>query len=181
MNKYLPLFCLLFSDGLAQQLYTPIRAGVGVEAFGTAPKGQVYAEALFGYKPRSFWGVQTGLGMIGDHDFLTYSFSGAITYAYLLNPYHRTQCNPMPGYNGLEAYVEAGLASFFCDTKFNDNIFYISEKEREPLLTPLALAGLRFHLVTRKFIYILKVRYTPALIESRYASAAGLALGFAWR
>ncbi len=181
MNKYFPLFFLIFSKAFSQQLYTPVRAGVGVEALGTAPKGQVYAEAFFGYKPRSFWGIQAGLGLIGEHDFLTYSFSGAITYAYLLNPYHRTQCNPVPGYNSVEAYLEGGIASFFCDTKFNENILYVSDKGRNPFLTPLALGGLRFHLVTRKFIYILKVRYTPALIESRYASAAGLALGLAWR
>lgn len=181
MNQYFPLFFLIFSNGFSQRLYTPVRAGVGVEAFGIAPKGQVYAEAFFGYKPRSFWDVQAGMGLVGEHDFLTYSFSGALTYAYLLNPYRRTQCNPVPGYNSLEAYLEGGIASFFSDSKYNYNSFYVSENGRDPLLTPLALAGLRFHLVTRKLIYILKVRYTPTLIESRYASTAGLALGFAWR
>jgi hypothetical protein len=67
---------------------------------------------------------------------------------------------------------------FFSDTKFNEGIFYVSKYGREPLFTPLGLAGLRFHLVTGKLIYMLKVRYTPALKESRYASRAGVVLGF---
>ena len=66
-------------------------------------------------------------------------------------------------------------------TKFNESVFYVSKDGREPLFTPVGITGLRFHFVTEKRIYILKVRYTPALIESRYASVAGVALGFGWR
>ncbi|MCF2444443.1 hypothetical protein L0657_10795 [Dyadobacter sp. CY345] len=181
MYKLATLLCLICVNGFCQNRYTSVRAGVGVEAFGIAPQGQVYAEAFFGNLPRSFWNVQAGLGIIDGSDFLTYSFSGALTYSYLLNPYRRTQCNPVPGHNNFEAYLEAGVASFFCDTKFNESMFYVPKTGREPLFTPLGLAGLRFHFVSEKFIYILKARYTPALIESRYASVAGLAVGFGWR
>ena len=181
MLKYLPVLYLCFLEGNAQSLYTPMRAAAGVEVFGITPRGAVFAEALFGYKARSFWNIQAGLGLVNGSDFLTYSFSGALTYSYLLNPYRRTQCNPVPGYNGFEAYLEGGVASFFCDTRYNKNIFYVSKKENEPLFTPLGLAGLRFHFVTEKLIYILKVRYTPSLVESRYASIGGLALGIGWR
>ena len=181
MNKLFPVFFLICCNSFAQKLYTPVRAGVGLEAFGIAPKGQAYAEALFGYRAKSFWSVQAGMGLLYAKGSLAYSFSGALTYAYLLNPYRRTQCNPVPGYNSFEAYLEGGAASFFCDTKFNENLFFVPKEGREPLFTPLVLAGLRFHLVTGKRIYVLKVRYTPALIESRYASMAGAALGFGWR
>lgn len=181
MNRLFPVFLLICFNGFAQNLYTPVRAGVGLEAFGTAPKGQLYAEALFNYEPRSFWSVQAGMGLLDAKGSLIYSFSGDVTYSYLLNPYRRTQCNPVPGYSGFEVYLEAGAALFFCDTKFNEGFLYPSKYSREPLFTPLGLAGLRFHLVTDKLIYILKVRYTPALIESNYASMAGVALGFSWR
>ena len=181
MIKYLPLLFFCFFKGNAQSLYTPMRAAVGIEAFGITPKGAAFAEALFGYKPRSFWDVQTGLGLVSGSDFRTYSFSGALTYSYLLNPYRRTQCNPVPGYNSFEGYLEGGIASFFCDTRYNKNSIYVSRKEKEPLFTPLGLVGLRFHFVTEKVIYILKIRYTPSLIESRYASMGGFALGFGWR
>lgn len=177
MRRLIPfLLLILCFESKAQSLYTPVRAGVGVEAFGTAPKGQFYAEAMFDYKRRSFLDVQAGMGLISGSDFLTYTFSGALTYSCLLNPYRRGQCDPVPGYNRLEAYLEGGIALFFCDTEFNSNVVFISKDQKEPLFTPLGLAGLRFHLVTGKLIYILKVRYTPALIESRYASIAGLAL-----
>tara|TARA_R110002124_G_scaffold71185_1_gene190740 strand:- start:498 stop:770 length:273 start_codon:yes stop_codon:yes gene_type:complete len=86
----------------------------------------------------------------------------------------------VPGHNSFETYLEGGIATFFSDTKFNENVFYVSKKGRELLFTPPALAGLRSHFVTDKRIYILKGRYTPALMESRYASIAGVALGFAW-
>lgn len=181
MYKLFPVFFLLCCNSIAQKLYTPIRAGVGVEAFGIAPKAQLYAESCFGYKARSFWDVQAGAGLLDAKGTLTYSFSGALTYSYLLNPHRRTQCNPVPGYNSFETYLEAGVASFFSDTRFNDPVFYISKDGRQPLFTPLILMGLRLHFVTDKRIYILKVRYTPALMESRYASMAGVALGFGWR
>lgn len=181
MNKLLPVFFLLCSNGFAQNLYTPLRAGVGLEAFGIAPKAQLFTEIFFAYKARTFWDVQAGSGILNGSDYLTYTFSGALTYSYLLNPYRRTQCNPVPGFNGFEGYLEGGVASFFSDTKFNESIPYVSKDGREPLFTLLVLAGLRFHFVTDKRIYILKVRYTPALIESRYASVAGVALGFGWR
>lgn len=181
MKKLFSVLFFISFNGFAQKLYTPIRAGAGVEAFGTAPQGQLYAESLFSYKKRSFWSTQTGLGLLYVKRTLTYSVSGSLTYSYILNPYHRTQCNPVPRYNGFEAYLEGGVALFFSDTKFNERIFHISEYGREPLFTPLGLAGFRFHFVTDKLIYILKVRYTPTLIESRYASVAGVALGFGWR
>jgi hypothetical protein len=112
MNKLFSVLCLIFFNSHAQNLYTPIRAGSGMEAFGTAPKAQVYAEALFGYKTRSFWSVQAGMGFLNAKRTLTYSFSGALTYAYLLNPYRRRSCNPAPGFNKIEVYLEAGLLFF---------------------------------------------------------------------
>lgn len=181
MYKLFPVFFLLCCNSFAQKLYTPLRAGVGLEAFGIAPKVQLYAEAFFGYKTRTFWDLQAGAGILNGSDHLTYSLSGALTYSYLLNPYRRTQCNPVPGFNGFETYLEGGVASFFSDTQLNESIPYVSKDGREPLFTLMVLAGLRFHFVTDKRIYILKVRYTPALIESRYASLAGVALGFGWR
>jgi len=181
MNKLFSVLCLICFHSHAQNLYTPIRAGIGMEAFGTAPKAQLYAEALFGYKTRSFWSGQAGMGFLNAKRTLTYSFSGALTYDYLLNPYRRRSCNPAPGFNKIEVYLEAGPAMFFSDTKFNEGVFYVSKYGREPLFTPLGLAGLRFHLVTGKLIYMLKVRYTPSLTESRYATMAGVVLGFGWR
>ena len=181
MNKLFPLFFLICGNCFAQKLYTPLRAGVGLEAFGIAPKVQLYAEAFFGYKTRAFWNVQAGAGLLNAKGTLTYSISGALTYSYLLNPYRRTQCNPVPGHRRFETYLEGGIASFFSDTRFNEPVFYVSKDGRQPLFTPLVLAGLRLHYVTDRRTYILKFRYTPTLIESKYASVAGVALGFGWR
>lgn len=181
MLKTIVVLLLTCSGGLCQPLYTRMRADAGVEVFGIAPQGSAYAEALFGYQSRSFWAVQTGLGLIGEQDFLTYSFSGALTYAHLLNPYRRSQCNPSPGFNRFEVYLEGGLASFFSDSKYNKDILYVLKNGKDAVFTPLALAGMRFHFVTGKFIYVLKIRFTPALVDSRYASVAGLTLGMGWR
>jgi len=126
MYKLFPVFFLLCCNSIAQKLYTPIRAGVGGEAFGIAPKAQLYVESYFGYKARSFWDIQAGMGIVDGSDFLTYSFSGALTYSYLLNPYRRTQCNPVPGHRRFETYLEGGIASFFSDTRFNEPVFYVS-------------------------------------------------------
>lgn len=112
--------------------------------------------------------------------FSYFSFSGALTHSYLLNPYRWTKCNPVPGYKGFETYLEAGVGTLFSGTIFTEGVFYVSNNGREPLFTPVGIAGLRFHFVTDRRIYILKLRYTPALIESRYAFVAGAALGFGW-
>ena len=116
MNRLFPILLLICFNGFAQNFYTPVRAGVGLKAFGTAPKGQLYAEALFNYNAKSFWGVQAGMGLLDVKGSFIYSVSGALTYSYLLNPYRRTPYNPVPGYYGFEAYCEAGAALFFCNT-----------------------------------------------------------------
>jgi hypothetical protein len=176
MYKYIFLF---LSFPASAQFYTPVRAAIGAEIFGTSPQVQAYAEALFNYRKKSFLSVQAGLGRVAKTDFFSFSLSSALTYSYLLNPYRRKSCVPQPGYNTFETYLEGGLASFYVDTY--DNSHYMGNRYAQRLITPLALAGLRFHIVTGKWIYILKIRCTPAFSENKLASKAGVVLALGWR
>ena len=133
---------------------------------------------MFGYKPKSFWDLQAGLGLFNIRDYTTYSISTALTYNILLNPFRRKECWPHPGYNSFEAYLEGGAAIFVLDKYVNS---YFAFNDQQKVITPLGLAGLRFHFISERWIYILKVRYTPSLIESKLASVAGVALGIGWR
>ena len=177
MPKYIFLFVLFSFQALAQSDYTRIRAAVGAEAFGSAPQGQVLAETLFGYQKKSFFGWQAGLGMVSAHNFFSYSLASSLTYSYILNPYRRKVCRPHPGYNSFESYLEAGLGAFYVDA-FDS---YPGDPYKQRLLTPLALAGLRFHLISERWVYIVKVRYTPALLENKLSSVAGVALALGWK
>jgi hypothetical protein len=95
-----PTFLLVMfaCKALSQPYYTPIRASIGAEAFGVSPKGQVYAEATFLNRKKSFCNVSAGFGAIWQADFKSYTFSSSLTYAYLLNPYRR---KPLPAASGL--------------------------------------------------------------------------------
>ncbi|GGB79203.1 hypothetical protein [Dyadobacter sediminis] len=173
-------FILLFFSQLtaAQPYYTRIRGAVGAEWLGITPKGAVTAEAAFGYLRKSFWNIQAGLGAVNKKTFRSPSLSGALTHCFVLNPYKRKSCVPQPGNYLIESYLEAGLGGFAVDRYDND---IRSGNSKQRLLTPSALAGLRFHLVTGKWIYILKLRYTPPLLPNLLASHAGIGLGLGWR
>jgi hypothetical protein len=177
MPKYIFLFILFAFQVSAQPYYTRIRAAIGGEAFGSAPKGQIFAETLFGYRKKSFFDLQAGLGVVTAHDFFSYSLASSLTYSYILNPYRRKSCQPHPGYNSFESYLEAGLGSFYVDTYDS----YTGDLYKQRLLTPLALAGLRFHLISERWVYIVKLRYTPAILENKLSSIAGVALALGWR
>jgi len=170
------LLISIFSGSLvvAQPHYTRIRGAFGAEIFGIAPKGAVTAEAAFGYGKNSFWNVQAGVGAVHERDFWSPSFSAALTHCFLLNPYRRKTCIPQPGHRNIETYLEAGLASLFID-------LYDRSMHTQQLVTPLGTAGLRFNLVTDRWIYVLKVRYTPPLIANPLASHAGAGIAVAWR
>lgn len=178
MNKYI-LFFLFISFPASAQFYTPVRAAIGAELFRISPQGQAFAEVFFNYKKRSFLNSQVGFGRVSQTDFFSISLSSALTYSFLLNPYRRKSCIPQPGYNKFETYLEGGLAAFYVDTY--DNSQYIGNQYTQKLITPLALAGLRFHIVNRKWVYILKIRCTPALSENKLASKAGVAIALGWR
>jgi|GEM_PF-1777800 len=179
MIKIVAVFLFSTFHGFAQPYYTRLRAAVGGEALGIAPTGQVYSEASFAYRAKTFWNISTGLGAVQTGSFRSYTLSSALTYSSLLNPYMRRSCQPRPGYNSIESYFETGVATFFVDT-YNGNQ-YFPDTDKQRLLTPLALAGLRIHFVSSKWIYILKLRYTPALLESKLASKGGIAFAIGWR
>lgn len=179
-NMYKCIFLLLLvTFSVSAQSYTPLRAAIGAEIFGISPQGQAFAEVFFNYRQRSFLNIQAGLGRVSQTDFFSFSLSSALTYSYLLNPYRRKSCVPHPGYNSFETYLEGGLAAFYVDTY--DNSQYMGNQYARRLITPLALAGLRFHFVTEKWIYIIKIRSTPALLENKLASRAGVAIALGWR
>ncbi|MCE7041297.1 hypothetical protein [Dyadobacter sp. CY312] len=178
MRKLIIFFVFSINSLSAQPYYTPLRAAVGVEAFGTAPQRQVCTEVMFGYKSRSFLALQAGLGLYNISDYTTYSISAALTYNFLLNRYRKKECQPHPGHNVLESYFEVGTSAFLFDKYVN---VYFPPTDQQEQICPLALAGLRFHIVSTKWIYILKIRYTPSLVDSKVASVGGVAVGFGWR
>ena len=179
MIKIVTVFLFSTLSCFAQPYYTRLRAAVGGEALGIAPTGQVSSEASFAYRAKTFWNISTGVGAVKSATFRSPTLSSALTYAYLLNPYFRTSCQPHPSYNSIECYMETGVAAFFVDTYSGNQYFPDSEKQR--LMTPLGLVGFRIHCVSSKLIYILKARYTPALLESKLASKAGIAFAVGWR
>lgn len=174
------LFILFFFSqfAAAQPYYTRVRGAFGAELFGVTPKGALIAEASFGYFKRSFWNVQAGLGAINKKNFRSPTLSGALTHCFILNPYKRKSCAPWPGNHLIESYFEAGIGGFAVD-RYDSGIHSGNNKQR--LLTPSALAGFRFHMVTGKWIYILKLRYTPPLLPNMLASQAGVGMGLGWR
>lgn len=163
---------------VAQPYYTRIRGAFGVELNGITPRGAVTAEAAFGYLRKSFWNIQAGVGMINKRDFRSPAFSGALTHCVIINAYKRKACIPHPGNYLVESYFEAGLGGFMVDRY---DAVVSSGITRQRLLTPSALAGFRFNILTRKLIYILKLRYTPALLPNILASNIGIGVGVGWR
>lgn len=155
-----------------------MRGAFGVDAMGISPKGAVSAEAAFGYQKKSFWNVLAGLGAINRRDFRSPTLSAALTHCVILNGYKRKACVPQPGNYLVESYLEGGLGGFMVDRY--DNGFYPGSKNRR-LLTPSALAGIRFHIITSRWIYALKLRYTPPLLPNSLASHAGVGIGVGWR
>ena len=176
--RLLLIFILCASCAAAQPYYTRIRGAFGAEIFGIAPKGAFVAEAAFGYTKRSFWDVQAGIGAVSQPEFRSPAFSAALTHCFILNPYKRNSCTPHPDHYAIETYLEAGIASFFVD-RYDRGLH--SGVNGQPALTPSGIAGLRFNLVTDRWIYILKIRYTPPLVSNPIASHAGVGLAMAWR
>ncbi|KAA6439006.1 hypothetical protein FEM33_12000 [Dyadobacter flavalbus] len=173
---FILIFCA--QTAAAQPCYTRVRGAFGAELFGITPKGAAIAEAAFGYFKRSFWNVQAGLGAVNKNTFRSPTLSGALTHCFVLNPYKRKSCVLHPGHYLIESYFEAGLGGFAVD-RYDNDLYAGTSKQR--LFTPSALAGFRLHVVTGKWIYILKLRYTPPLLANLFASYAGLGLGLAWR
>ncbi|WP_439555478.1 hypothetical protein [Dyadobacter sp.] len=179
MPRLLTLLILVSLKCSSQPYYTRIRANVGAEIAGLAPQFAVMAEAITAYKPRSFAGIQAGLGWLERSGFKSPSLSAAGTYNFLLNPYRRKSCYPHPGNKSIEAYLECGLGAFFIDP-YDKNLNTVA-KVKHRFATPVALAGARFHFVSPKWIYVLKLRLTPAILKSRFDPVAGVCVGLGWR
>ncbi|WP_031530595.1 hypothetical protein [Dyadobacter crusticola] len=179
MQQVLIILLLLSFECSSQPYYTKIRANVGAEIAGLAPQLAITAEAITAYKPRSFAGIQAGLGWLERRGFKSPSLSAAATYNYLLNPYRRKSCIPNPGSNLIEAYLESGFGAFFVDPYDNNPYRAVTVKHR--FVTPSALGGVRLHFVSPKWIYILKLRCTPTLVKSKFDSVAGVSVGLGWR
>lgn len=176
--RYFLILFLYSQYAAAQPYYTHVRGTFGVELFGITPKGAVTAEAAFGYLRKSFWNVQAGLGAVNKGNFRSPTFSAALTHCVILNSYKRNSCVPQPGNYLIESYFEFGLGGFAVD-RYDNGLFSGTNKQR--LLTPSGLAGFRFHILTSKWIYILKLRYTPPLLHNVLASHAGVGVGIGWR
>ncbi|WP_143061718.1 hypothetical protein [Dyadobacter sp. SG02] len=176
--RYLLILFLCGQYATAQPYYTRVRGAFGADAFGLAPRGAIAAEAAFGYLKKSFWDVQGGLGFMTRNDFRSPTLSAALTHCLILNPYKRKSCIPQPGRYLVEGYFEAGLGAFMVD-RYDDGLYRARSRQR--LLTPSGVAGFRFHLVSRKWIYMLKLRYTPPLLRNALASHAGVGVGVGWR
>lgn len=176
--RYLLILFFCAQYAAAQPYYTRVRGAFGADAFGIAPKGAVTAEAAFGYLKKSFWNIQAGLGAITRSDFRSPAGSLALTHCAILNPYKRKSCIPQPGHYLIESYFEAGLGGFIID-RYDSAVYFGGNKQR--LLTPSGVAGFRFHIVSGKWIYMLKLRYTPSLLPNVLASHAGVGVGIGWR
>lgn len=175
-----PLTILIFlvqSSCYAQPLYTRLRGGVTLEGGGIAPVMMASAEMPFMYRKRSFLNLQTGFGFYEERGGILMSTATAVTYNYLLNPYHSNQCRPDPTYRKLEVYLETGLGMSIRNP-FELNPSYDSNQENK--FRPSALGGFRFHLVRERWIYILKIRATPFL-DRPLAPWGGIQLGLGWR
>lgn len=162
----------------AQPYYTPVRGAFGGDLYGIAPKAGISAEASFGYLKKSHWNVQTGLGAITRWDFRSPSLSAALTRCFILNPYKRRPCVPQPGNHLIEGFLEVGLGGFVID-RYDNAVYSGTNKQR--LLTPSGIIGLRLNIVTGRWIYIFKLRYTPSVLPNSLASRAGMGVALGWR
>lgn len=162
----------------AQPYYTPVRGAFGAAFYGISPRVAATAEASFGYFDKSHWNVLAGIGAINRSDFRSPAVSAALTHCFILNPYHRKQCVPQPGHFLIESYLEGGLGAFLVD-RYDAAVLYGNNKQR--LLTPSAILGLRFNIVTAKWIYLFKISLTPPLLSNKLASRAGAGIALGWR
>ncbi len=176
--RYLLLLFFCSQYAAAQPYYTRVRGAFSADVYGIAPRYALGAEAGFGYLRKSFWDVQAGIGTITKYDFRSPTLSAALTHCFVLNPYKRNSCVPQAGHYLIESYFEAGLSGFMVD-RYDNALF--SGTNRQRLLTPSGVAGFRFHIVSRKWIYMLKLRYTPVLLPNVLASHAGVGVGVGWR
>lgn len=74
--------------------------------------------------------------------------------------------------------LEIGRGGFWVD-RYDDAVFSGSNKQR--LVTPSGVMGLRLNVVTGKRIYIFKARFTPPLLHNDLASRAGVGVALCWR
>ena len=179
MLKYsLPFLLLIHFHGFSQRLkYTPLRAAFTLEGAGTGTTAMFSAETPFYYRPRTFMNLQAGIGVNGDpRKKMSESYSVGITYNLFLNPHRQTECSPFPGFRNLEYYLEAGVASTF---EPGYGTVPNSRYEETGYNYP-GLLGVRFHFVNHRWIYILKLRYTP-LMNCGFASWGGVVLGLGWK
>lgn len=180
MKKYIApyLFFILSTSLNAQPHYTKPRAGFSLEALGIAPVAMFSAELPIIYKPKGFWNVQAGIGITGkvSSDYAP-SFSTAITYNFLVNPYLRNLCSPAPGFNRFESYIETGIAASIFESQYT---FIPQELYKNSLLRPAGIIGIRLHFIKNRWIYILKIRLTPFL-DSKFSVWGGAGIGFGWK
>ncbi len=178
LSRYLLILFFCSQYATAQPYYTRMRGAFGADAYGIAPRAAITAEAAFGYLKKSFWNVQGGVGAITSARFRSPTVLAALTHCFVLNPYKRRSCIPQPGNYLVESYFEAGIGGFLVD-RYDNGLYYNPDKQR--LLTPSGMAGFRFHIVSRKWIYMLKLCYTPPLLPNALASHGGVGVGVGWR
>jgi len=177
MKSYIPLLLIFLSNQLkAQPYYTKLRAAFSLEVLGFAPVAMFSSEVAFAYRSRSFWNAQAGLGFTGAYGALTPSVSSAVTHNFLLNPYHRSLCSPAPDYSGFESYLETGLALSIFDPYYGG---LPRDLYKDTSFTPSALLGVRFHFVRERWIYILKLHFSP-ILDRKFEAWGGIGLGLGW-
>ena len=178
MLKLLGVLLVFVSALKAQPHYTKLRAGIGVEALGFAPVGMIFTDMPFSYRSKGFWNSQFGVGNTeSNNSRLTFSMSGAVTYNWILNPYHRSLCSPAPAYNHFESYLETGFALGVFDPHHHALPEHLRSNS---YFSPAGLLGVRIHYVTERWIYFLKARLTPFLDRQPNIWGAA-AIGWGWR
>ncbi|QRR00159.1 hypothetical protein [Dyadobacter sandarakinus] len=175
---YFLMLLVMSGQAISQPFYTRIRGAFGVESFGITPKGAISADAAFSYYERTFWNLQAGIGVINRGNFRSPTLSSAITHCLILNPYKRKSCYPHPGNYLIESFFEAGTGGFLVDRY--DNIPFTGIKKQR-LLAPSGIIGFRFNIISRQWIYIVKLRYTVPLLANPLASHAGAGISVGWR
>lgn len=159
----------------AQPLFTKLKAGYTLEMLGVGPGLTFSAEAPFSYRTQSFWNAQVGIGFSSNRNGLAPSLSGAVSHNFLLNPYYRSLCRPQPFYKRIEAYIESGVAL----SVFDPTYALVPDSFSEKTLFPMGLLGMRFHFVGEKWLYMLKIRFSPVLGEA-ILPWGGIGLGMGW-
>lgn len=176
--KHLYWITLLVPLSLKGQPYlTSMRAAYTVEYLGIGPGLTVSGEIPLKYYSKGFWNLQAGIGMSGNLSGVSPSLSGGMSYNVLLNPYHRNLCSPYPNYNKFEAYFEVGVGV----SMFDDTHAIVPEYlQNGPSIFSMGLIGFRLHLISKKWIYIIKTRFSPVLTEEM-SPWGGVAIGIGWK